>query len=305
VLGYAVGGGANPNHNRAATDNVRQVIERTLALAGGRLPDIACLVAGLAGLDRPEHLARAAELTAVPGLDAPRIHLNDAEIAWAGALSLEPGVIVVCGTGSIIWSRTESGRIVRNYDFNQYARSAARHLAYDTVFGLLTGEAELEEPLLGAACAHFGVRSLAALRAFASENTDNPSPELKRRYSTFAPAVTHAAEVGSVLARAVCGRAAESVVTGVRLVGACFETAPVRVALIGSVARSPFMSAEITRQLAASRARYALVAPRLSPAAGAVLLGLRHLCAGAPAEERLASQPIATCAESAALFEAK
>ena len=290
VLSYACGAGANWNHNREATENVREVIARAIALAGCKASDVACLVAGLAGLDRDEDLARAKELTEIPGLAAARVHLNDAEIAWAGAFSLAPGAIIACGTGSIVWARTESGRVLRNYDFNHYAHSAARHLAYQTVFALLCAQSSaLETALCAAALAHFGVVSLGELRELAARNTESPSPELNRQYGAFAPIVTRAAEQGSELARRVCERAVEDVLTGLLLVSGGFRAQPVSVALIGSVARSSFIARVFERKLAS--ARHVLRAPALSPAAGAVLIGLRETGAGAHVESWFAEQP--------------
>lgn len=294
ILSYARGRGANWNHNREATENVREVTTRAIALAEREPKDVACLVAGLAGLDRAEDLARAKELTEIPGLTAERVHLNDAEIAWAGAFSLAPGAIIACGTGSIVWARTESGRALRNYDFGHYARSAARHLAYHAVFSLLCADAaelaEREAPLRDAALAHFGVASLAELRELCARNTESPSPELNRQYGAFAPVVTRAAEVGSELARSVCGRAVEDMLTGLLLVSGGFRGEPISVALIGSVARCRFITRALERRLVSTRHR--LVAPALSPVAGAVLMGLRETGAGPEAESRLSEQAL-------------
>ena len=38
-------------------------------------------------------------------------------VAWAGALTLQPGIIVIAGTGCIVFGVTETGREVRNYSF--------------------------------------------------------------------------------------------------------------------------------------------------------------------------------------------
>ena len=292
LLSHASGAGANWNHNREATENVRAVIALALRRAGATSGDVACLVAGLAGLDRDEDLARARELTNVADLSATRIHLNDAEIAWAGAFSLAPGVIVACGTGSIVWARTDTGRVLRNYDFNHYARSAARHLAYHTLFSLLSADSVAEEARLCAAlCAHFGVASLGALRELAARNTDSPSPELNRQYGAFAPVITRAAEQGSALAQRVCERAVDDMITGFLMVSGGFREPSTSVALIGSVARSSFIARTFAHRLAHLRARHTLVAPALSPVAGAVLIGLRELGVGALAEARLAEEP--------------
>src|SRR5947209_7294298 len=141
IVGRADGEGSNPQHDHRAEANGRAAIEAVLDAARCRPEQVVSLVAGLAGLDDPEDHAWAERLTAVPGLECPRVHVNDAVIAHAGALQSRPGIIAVCGTGSIVFGVTPEGRQIRNYDFSHYAPTAARHLAYEAVFRIIAGEA--------------------------------------------------------------------------------------------------------------------------------------------------------------------
>jgi N-acetylglucosamine kinase-like BadF-type ATPase len=74
-------------------------------------------VAGFAGLDAPEDQEWADRFTAVPGLVCPRLSVNDAVIAHAGALRSLPGIIAISGTGPIVFGVTPDVRQIRNYDF--------------------------------------------------------------------------------------------------------------------------------------------------------------------------------------------
>ncbi|RJE86107.1 hypothetical protein D3P07_18660 [Paenibacillus sp. 1011MAR3C5] len=124
-----------------AVHNVRNSIAEALMIANVRPEDVRCVAAGIAGYDNPEDLAWVSELTALPGLHCPKLHMNDAVAAHAGALRARPGIVAISGTGSIILGITESREHIRNYDFHHYAFSAARFLAYDAVYEVLAGHA--------------------------------------------------------------------------------------------------------------------------------------------------------------------
>jgi glucosamine kinase len=125
-LAYLETGGSNPQHNPHAEAEARRAIVGVVLEAGRELADVCCLGAGFAGLDDPADHEWAERFTTLPGLDCPRLVVNDAVVAHAGALLSQPGIIAISGTGSIIFGVTESGRHVRNYDFGHYAPTAAR-----------------------------------------------------------------------------------------------------------------------------------------------------------------------------------
>ena len=170
VLAQAVNGAGSPNKSVRARENMQEVIRDVVAGAGRSLGDVVELVAGIAGLDAPADQEWAERFTALPGLDCPRLHVNDAVVAHAGALQSQPGIIAISGTGSIVFGVTEAGRHVRNYDFQHYAHSAARHLAYDAVYRVLaedTGPGD--EPFIQQMVTFWNVGDLAGLRALGLE----------------------------------------------------------------------------------------------------------------------------------------
>jgi glucosamine kinase len=107
VLAYVETGGANPEHNDDAQAQMHAAIQAVTAQAGRTFADVACLVAGIAGLNAPSDQAWA-QHTGVPGLSCPRIHLNNAEVADAGAFGTGPGIIAVADTGSVVWSFSDA-----------------------------------------------------------------------------------------------------------------------------------------------------------------------------------------------------
>lgn len=84
-LAYVEGDGASSIYkDKNAVHNVRKAITDALAAANRTTGDVRHLVAGIAGYDTPEDLSWVSELTLLPGLDCPKLHINDAASAHAG-----------------------------------------------------------------------------------------------------------------------------------------------------------------------------------------------------------------------------
>jgi glucosamine kinase len=277
-IGYAEGASVKPFPSRAAALNGPPAIAEALRNAGTKPEDVTACVAGLAGLDHDDDQVWASDVTALPGLSCSRIHLNDAEVAHAGALLGRPGIVVISGGGAIVWARTERGRVVRNYDFGHYSATAARFLAFEAVFHVVAGEADdSDRDLLDSVLAHFGVTDSRQLAELASHNEASDKLATRRAYEAIAPLVTSSAENGSSLGRLVCNEAIDRLVMGVALVATAFERESIDVALVGGVTRSPYIARGIARRLAERPERdYRTVEATLSPAAGAVLLALER-----------------------------
>ncbi len=281
TLGYAESGGASLSHNREADarEHLQTAIAAALAQIGRGMADVRALVAGLAGLDKPEDQEWARRLTDNAELGGPRLHVNDAVVAHAGALLSQPGIIVIAGTGAITFGVNEAGRELRNYDFNQYADTAARALTLRCLHRLLVGEAVAEDGAFVQAVLDFWeVENTAALWQMASEWGAQTWTDKIHKWGRMAPLVTRFALEGAPLPRRTCREAAELIGISVHLLGQAFVSLPISVALIGSAARSPYMQQAVAETLD-SRApnTYRLATPLLSSAAGAVLLALRHL----------------------------
>ena len=285
-LAYVETAGSNPQHHPRAEENARAALLQVIAAAGCGLGQVAAVAAGFAGLDEAADHVWADRFTTVPGLDCPRLHVNDAVIAHAGALRSRPGIIAIAGTGSIVFGVTETGRAIRNYDFRHYADSSARAVAHDAITRIVVGDAgEGDAALVDAVLQYWGVRDLPALRDLAASGFFEDRSELKYRLGEMAPLVTAAAGEGAPLARGACDTAAAAMGMGIRLVGTCFRDSSVQVALIGGVVRSPYMQGALQRALAQSLGpRYELREPALTSVQGAVLMALSH-CGVVPGEE--------------------
>lgn len=278
VLARTQAGGANPSKNTDAEATVQQAITQALIQAQRQPAQVVALVAGIAGLDEPADSIWAERFTTLPGCAVKPHCVNDAVVAWAGALALQPGIIVIAGTGCIIFGVTETGREVRNYSFNHYAEATARHLTFATVFRILAGETTIaDQPLVAQLLAYFGVATVRELAEQAAQNEVMTHHERVRLYSGCAPAITAAAAQGVPLARAVCNAAADALAQGVRIVGSLFAEESLPYALIGGVAQAAYLQQQVTQTLSVpTNKTYRAVEPAFSPETGAVLLGLQQ-----------------------------
>jgi glucosamine kinase len=192
---------------------------------------------------------------------------------------------------------TESGQHLRNYDFHQYASSSARHLSYEAVYRVLAETAQPDDrTFVAEVLAFWQVKDLAELRERGMSGFIADRFERNRVFGEMAPLVTAAALSGVPLACRVCDVAADALSIGIRLLGNCFESQSVKVALIGSAVQSAYMQRGIASALATSGHRhYEIVEAAFSSEVGAVLMALaRH---GIALEEPVitalrASQPL-------------
>ncbi len=88
-----------------------EVVEHVLHNHGLVRADV--LVAGGAGLGRAREQRSLEDILKSHGLADTIIVRSDAEIALWGALSGLPGVVVIAGTGSIVYGKNEKGKVYR------------------------------------------------------------------------------------------------------------------------------------------------------------------------------------------------
>jgi glucosamine kinase len=256
--------GAGPESSRLR-DALLAALDDARARAG--LPEetvFAAIVAGVSGY-RGRVYGRA------PDLPAERLILmHDAPIALAGALAGEPGVVVISGTGSVIYARDAHGKAQTlggwGFLFGDegsafwIAREALALLmrAHDQGAGTLGGETQ-------AACEFFGVRSLRELaHAFYH------GALTRDRLAAFAQAVLRfdslraIADAGAGRLAALAHRAIEA-------------GAPATVALIGGTFADTGFRERVSARIRETVPGARIVQPRYEPAAGALLLAYREL----------------------------
>lgn len=114
ILGQAFAGPSNYQAVglEAATANILAAAAQACATAGCQRSDVVAACVGLAGAGRPEDTARIKPALSVLHVERLQI-VSDARIALAGALGEQPGIVVISGTGSIVYGVDRSGRTVR------------------------------------------------------------------------------------------------------------------------------------------------------------------------------------------------
>ncbi len=256
--------GAGPESSQLH-DALRAALDDARARAG--LPEetvFAAVVAGVSGY-RGHVYGRA------PDLPAERfVLMHDAPIALAGALAGEPGVVVISGTGSVIYARDVHGtaQTLGGWGFLFGDEGSAFWIArealallmrrHDESAGILAAETQ-------AACEFFGVRSLRELaHAFYH------GALTRDRLAAFAPAVLRFDSLRAI-ADAGAGRLA---VLAQRAIDA---GAPPTVAFIGGTFADAAFRERVSARICEAIPAAQIVPPRYQPAAGALLLAYREL----------------------------
>jgi N-acetylglucosamine kinase-like BadF-type ATPase len=283
--GQVVGEGASGPSNHLLVDHsvVRQslaeAIDLTLRPGGAIISDVACLSAGLAGVDFDG--AGAVEMAAVfHELGFERTVINgDIVIAHAGALGLKAGVLALAGTGSAIMGVGANGERVKvggwgpiygdegsAYRVGQMAlRAAAR--AYDGRGPKTALMKELSRAL------GLGDFKETVARVY----VDAMKP---RDIATLSPVAYEVAEAGDEVARNIFFRAgeelAESVEAAIRQLK--LDHPEVLVSYQGAILESCALLRErfietLNRQVPECR----VLPPRFEPVVGAYLLGRQAL----------------------------
>jgi N-acetylglucosamine kinase-like BadF-type ATPase len=90
---------------------LHDVMEAALA-SHAVLPAVICL--GIAGVDRPDDAAIMRGIMRRIGYKARTLIVNDALVALTAGAGDGPGIVVICGTGSICYGRDDAGRAARS-----------------------------------------------------------------------------------------------------------------------------------------------------------------------------------------------
>jgi glucosamine kinase len=277
ILGEGLAGPSNHQvvgKERAAA-TVLAAVDQALAVADATLADVDVMVAGMAGVGRPEDQATVTEALALPPA-VKLILVPDARVALAGALGGKPGAVLVSGTGSIAYGVDADGRTVRaggwgwilgdegsGFDIGRRAIAAA--LAELDGTGPATGLGE-------AICREFGLERLEQVvpRVYGDVAESRP------RIAGLVPMVIAAAEQGDAVAGMILARAGRDLCV---LATAVLRRLAIReplVTLTGGVLSGCRQVAEaMERDLADMVPGARLVESAGTPAEGAILMALQ------------------------------
>ena len=276
VVAGARGGGANlRTHGELEVEKVlHSVVEQAEGEAGVRAEALAL---GIAGADRPEDHAVLREILRRIGFRNRVVVTNDARIAFVAGSTLQVGLALICGTGSIAWGRNAGGEIAR-------AGGWGWHLG-DEGSGFWIGERAIREVLRAAdgrrpatsldkpLFEHFGIEKLEEILGAVY---DGEYP--RHQVAMFSVRVEESAQSGDAAAREILAEASDELVAAARSVIARLglSSAPYDIVLSGGTfAALPGLAESVRAGLAAEPARVRRLEEE--PAMGAVRLALEEL----------------------------
>ncbi len=283
VLGGATAQSASAYHREPeeAADIVLAAVREAAARAGGLRP-LAAIGAGLAGADDPMIRDRLIRAITGSGL-APIVHVDhDAAAALAGGLGLEPGIVIVAGTGSVAFGVDGSGRRARAGGWGP--------LLDDEGSGYAIGRSVLRAAMRAhdgrspsttlavAVRARFGLDSLAALKASVRGFSID-------QVAAVAPLAVEAARAGDGVALGILAQAATGLADMIAAVARALgwtDTLPL-VAAGGVFEAGAMITRPMTAALDRVSLRVEIRSARFPPEIGAALLAAQ--AAGLAAEE--------------------
>lgn len=239
-----------PGEERASAEIIADLVREALASIERAESRPSTLVVGVAGGGQ-ERAAQALWQALASSRLADDVNVvSDAEVALDDAFGDTAGVLLVCGTGSVAFSRAPDGRLERCGGWGPHMGDEGSgawlgRRALSVITAAHDGR-EPETALTGAVLTALEVESLEALIPWAA--AASPAD-----YATLAPIVSQVASQGDLRANALISLAVEELVLHVRtLARRCFtdERAAVPVACAGGLlGRGALMRKRIEQRL--------------------------------------------------------
>jgi N-acetylglucosamine kinase-like BadF-type ATPase len=239
---------------------------------------------GLPAYGEDSRLVAALDTAASPPLQPGRYRCgNDAVCGWAGAFACQDGINLIAGTGSIAYGEF-NGRVARVGGWGELFsdEGSAYWIAREglTLFSRMSDGRTARGALYDLLRRHFGLQSDLDLCAAIYDKNQTQRSHL----AALSTLIARAAIVGDVQAAALFSRAADELVQIVDAMHAQLEIpehAAVTVSFSGGMFQhqDPLLT-RVRSKLENNGRLYRVVAPRLSPVAGAALYAAK--LSGAP-----------------------
>ena len=273
----AEGRGPGANLHAAGEPTIEKVLHDVMQSAlGGRdvTPDAICL--GMAGVDRDHEGRTVRAIMRRIGHKSRVLVVNDALIALVAGAADAPGLVIIAGTGSIVYGRNASGEAARAGGWG--------HMIGDEGSGYWIGREALGAVmraddgrgpvtrLTPDVLAHFGVDDVSRLPRIVY---DREVPRVS--VAALGPIVQRASDHGDAVAHRILESAADELALGARSVASRLEMRgdPFICVLAGGVFRVvPWLAKELPRRLAEVAPRSQVQLLEEEPALGAVRLAL-------------------------------
>ena len=258
---------------RGVESVLRDVMQRAI---GDRAIAPAAICVGIAGVDRDDEARTVRAIIQRIAHDARVLVVNDALIALVAGAGDAPGVVVIAGTGSIVYGRNAAGEAARAGGWGHMVgdEGSGYWIGREAVAAVMRG-ADGRGPatrLAGEILAHFRVADVSRLPRIVY---DREVPRMS--VGALGPIVQRVAEEGDAVARRILERAAEELVLAARSVTTRLEMRgdSFTFYLAGGVFQGvPSLGEELTRRLVEVAPRSQVQTLTEQPAVGAVWLAL-------------------------------
>jgi N-acetylglucosamine kinase-like BadF-type ATPase len=278
-------------------------IEATLSRAALSPSSLDFAFLGLPAYGEDSRLLGALDAVASPPLQPGRYRCgNDAVCGWAGALACQDGINIVAGTGSIAYGEF-SGRVARAGGWGElYSDEGSAHwIAREglNLFSRMSDGRTRRGALYDLVRRHFELQSDLDLCAVIYDRKQYQRSNI----AALSTVIAQAATAQDVQVLALYSRAADELAQIIHAVYRQLEIpehATVTISYSGGMFQQrDLLLKHLESRLAMDRGRYRVVAPRLSPAAGAVLYAAK--LSGAPLGAQAISTMEAQLAPTAAM----
>jgi N-acetylglucosamine kinase-like BadF-type ATPase len=271
------GRGPGANLHAAGELAVEKVLHQVMEAAlDGRTvaPDAICL--GMSGVDRLDEANTVTAIMRRIGYRSRVLVVNDALIALVAGTRDAPGIVIISGTGSIVYGRNADGEAARAGGWG--------HMIGDEGSGYWIGRQALAAvmragdgrgpatQLRGDVLAHFEIEDMSRLPRIVYDR-DEP----RKSVAALGPIVDRAAAQGDAVAMRILETAADELVLAAHSVATRLEMRgdAFTFLLAGSVFRVvPWLAAHLPRRLTEVAPRSSVQVLEEEPAVGAVWLAL-------------------------------
>lgn len=273
IAGEGRGGGANLH--AAGELGVEKVLHAVMEAAIGDRPIVpAAICLGIAGVDREDEMQTVRAIMRRIGYKSRTLVVNDALIALVAGAGDAPAIVIIAGTGSIVYGRNAAGEAARAGGWG--------HMIGDEGSGYWIGREALSAvmragdgrgpatELADHILAHFEVTDMSRLPRIVY---DREQPRMA--VAALGPIVQRVAEAGDAVAMRILERAADEIVLAARSVATRLEMRgdAFTFHLAGGAFRVvPWLAAELPRRLAEVAPRSQAELLDKEPAEGAVWL---------------------------------
>jgi len=238
------------------------------------VPDAICL--GIAGVDRADEAQLVRAIMRRIGYKSRILVVNDALVALVAGARDDPGVVIIAGTGSIVYGKNGAGEAARAGGWGHMIgdEGSGYWIGREALAAVMRGadgrgpETALAAEILG----HFGVADVSRLPRIVY---DREMPRMS--VAALGPIVQAVASGGDAVAMRILERAAEELVLGARSVTTRLEMRGDAFTFFlsgGAFRVVPWLADELTRRLVEVAPRSQVQILQHEPAVGAVWLAI-------------------------------